>query len=489
MFAPLYSEKTNSRPNAPVNVIVGALILKDFTGQPDDEMLESVEFDYRYQYALHTTSFSEQPLSDRTFSRFRERCAAYELTTGKDLIHKCFVSISEEMRKFMDISPNMKYMDSMMIESNIRETGRLELLYTCVFSLVKELRHDGRTDLIEGMEHYAEANDRNKVIYHDCGAPQSERLQKVIDDAVALLPRCADDYSDTEEYQLLERAINEQPKKGDHGKNIPCGKGEGMTSSSLQNPADPDATYRLKARKSHRGYAANLTEAVDEKGSIITDYQYDVNTRSDSSFIGEEIESMDKTEEQKTIIADGAYSGKKTQKKAAEKNIDVITTGLPGRKPRNILTEFKLSEDGRTVTECPAGNTPKANSYIHQIHSIRASFFKEQCENCPHQAECLVHLKKRTTYLILSLNARTRAQENKERQDDEALKKARRIQNGVETLPSILRRKYHVDLMPVRRKLKTKQFFGFKVMALNFTKLLRFTQGLEKCGTLAPVNG
>ena len=29
MFAPLYSDKRNSRPNAPVNVIVGALILKD----------------------------------------------------------------------------------------------------------------------------------------------------------------------------------------------------------------------------------------------------------------------------------------------------------------------------------------------------------------------------------------------------------------------------------------------------------------------------
>lgn len=315
MFAPLYSEKTNSRPNAPVNIIVGALILKDFTGQTDDEMLESVEFDYRYQYALHTTSFSEQSLSDRTFSRFRERCAAYELTTGEDLIHKCFVSISEEMRKFMDISPNMKCMNSMMIESNIREMERLELLYTCVSNLVKELRHDGRTDLIEGMEHYAEADDRNKVIYHDCVAPQSERLQKVIDDAVALLLRCADDYSDTEEYQLLERAINEQTKKGDHGKNIPCGKGKGMTSSSLQNPADPDATYRLKAGKSQRGYAANLTEAVDEKCSIVTDYQYDVNTRSDSSFIGEEIESTDKTEEQKTIIADGAYTGKKTPKK------------------------------------------------------------------------------------------------------------------------------------------------------------------------------
>ena len=82
LFAPLYSDKKNSRPNAPVNVIVGALILKEFNGLTDDEILEECEFDFRYQYALHTTSYENQPLSDRTFSRFRERVTAYELVTG-----------------------------------------------------------------------------------------------------------------------------------------------------------------------------------------------------------------------------------------------------------------------------------------------------------------------------------------------------------------------------------------------------------------------
>ena len=54
-----------------------------------------------------------------------------------------------------------------------------------------------------------------------------------------------------------------------------------MDASSLQNPSDPDATYRIKAGKEHRGYSANITETVDKNGSVVTDYQYDVNTRSD----------------------------------------------------------------------------------------------------------------------------------------------------------------------------------------------------------------
>jgi hypothetical protein len=47
-FSVLYSDKA-SRPNTPVNVIIGALILKELRGQTDDEILESLLFDVRYQ--------------------------------------------------------------------------------------------------------------------------------------------------------------------------------------------------------------------------------------------------------------------------------------------------------------------------------------------------------------------------------------------------------------------------------------------------------
>ena len=90
--------------------LFGALILKDFNGLTDDELEESCEFDFRYQYALHTTSFEEQPVSKRTLSRFRSRLAAYELTTGEDLLHKCFTELSEGMRIFMEISSEIKRM-------------------------------------------------------------------------------------------------------------------------------------------------------------------------------------------------------------------------------------------------------------------------------------------------------------------------------------------------------------------------------------------
>ena len=50
-------------------MIVGALIIKELFDYSDDEMVENLMLDFRIQYALHTTSFEEQPLSDKTLTR------------------------------------------------------------------------------------------------------------------------------------------------------------------------------------------------------------------------------------------------------------------------------------------------------------------------------------------------------------------------------------------------------------------------------------
>jgi len=82
-FAVLYSKKP-SRPNSPVNVIIGALILKEIFGLSDVELLDSIYFDDRFQYALRLTSFDKPPISINTFTNFRTRVYAYEEETGID---------------------------------------------------------------------------------------------------------------------------------------------------------------------------------------------------------------------------------------------------------------------------------------------------------------------------------------------------------------------------------------------------------------------
>ena len=102
-FAVLYSDKA-SRPNTPVNVAVGALIIKELFDYTDDEMVEKLMFNPRMQYALHTISFEEQPLSDKILSRFRKRCDDYETLYNVDLYHDCVQNLSASIAKLMQIS-------------------------------------------------------------------------------------------------------------------------------------------------------------------------------------------------------------------------------------------------------------------------------------------------------------------------------------------------------------------------------------------------
>lgn len=483
-YSVLYSAK-DSRPNTPVNIQIGALLLKELTNLSDEEILTSLMFDIRFQYALHTTSYREQPLSDRTLGRFRERCAAYETATGIDLLHDTITSLSAEMAKIMKIDSSLKRMDSLMVESNIKRMSRLELLYTCVANLAKE--YAKRQELPENLKHYAEADDRNRVIYHNHSDQTSDKIAVVLKDAAALKSLCGSDYDESSSYQLLLRVLKEQAVQQEDGSyRLRTKEDGGMDASILQNPADPDATFREKAGKQHRGYSANVIEATGDGCSIVEDYQYEQNTHSDSQFLKDALTSMEKSQEPVTIVTDGAYSGAENSELADEKNIELISTNLTGREAEDILADFEFSEDGKKVTKCPGGYAPKSCSYSPVTGQCTVSFYRTQCQGCPYQKQCHPKMFKNVCRKTLSANSSRRAEYQRKRNTEE-FKKNSRFRNGVETLPSILRRKYNVDKMPVRGLIRSRFVFGCKIGALNIQKFCKYLQGQDKCAPKAVI--
>ena len=346
-FSVLYSDKA-SRPNTLVNVIVGALIIKELFDYSDDEMVENLMLDFRLQYALHTTSFEEQPLSD-TLSRFRRRCYDYETLHNKDLYHDCVKDLSASIAKLMGISGKIRRMDSMMIESNIRKLSRMELIYTCISKLAVSMNKANASALPEDLKHYTDPNDFNRVIYHQRSTDAEDRLKQLLADADKLLALCESEYHDSTEYDLFVRCLSEQTVVENEKRRLRTKEDGGMSSSMMQNPSDPEATFRSKAGKEHRGYAANLEEAVGENGSVVTDYQYDQNNHSDSQFIQEHLKQMDKQEDRTVIITDGAYSGTENTQLAAKKNVELITTSLTGKPALDILADFEFNEEGTKV--------------------------------------------------------------------------------------------------------------------------------------------
>ena len=249
-------------------------------------------------------------------------------------------------------------------------------------------------------------------------------------DADDLIESCKGCYDEVTEYQLFSRCIAEQTIVDDDGRRLRTKEDGGMDSNMMQNPSDPDATYRSKAGKEHRGYVANLEESVGSAGT-------------------ENIEL------------------------AASKNIELVPTDLTGRDTDPIMADFRFNEDYTKVLECPAGHAPKTCSYNKQTEQCTLSFERDHCANCPFQDQCKPKIFKRVARKTVSRKSMVRARYIRSKNTDR-FKQIARLRDGVETIPSILKNRYDVNKMPARGLQRSKFFFGGKIAALNFKKLIRF---------------
>ena len=474
-FSVLYSEKA-SRPNTPVNVIIGALILKELFNLSDDEVVEDLLLDPRFQYALHTTSFDEQPISDKTLTRFRQRCYDYEQLHGVDLYHDCVTDLGQLTSKLMGIDGRIRRMDSLMVEANIRKLSRTELIYRCISKLASYLHKEGKEEYVKGLEHYYDPNDFNRVIYHNRSTETDELTKQLLSDAAELQKRCEEAFSETTEYQLLVRCLSEQTIEEEGKRRLRTKEDGTMGSNVMQSPADPDATYREKAGKQYRGYVANVEECVGEKKSCVTDYQFEANNVSDSAMLKDKLSRMERSEEEILMTTDGAYAGEDNTEAAREKNVKLVTTDLPGKDVPEIMGKFVLNEEETRVIECPKGYKPISSNYIRQTGTCTASFSRDLCAECPCKDECHAKIYKRVAKIRVSGKQVRRAKLQKEMKGDE-YKLYARLRNGVETIPSILKNVYNVNRMSVRGRIRCKFYFGSKINALNFRKLLGYRRG------------
>ncbi len=350
-FSVLYSGNDATRPNTPVNVVVGALMLKEMNGLSDDELLEAICCDVRYQYALHTTSCPEQPVSDRTFSRFRERLYAYEEETGKDLLVDEMRALSEVYAKYFSLNRNIKRMDSLMVASRCKAMSRLEIIYVVCANAVCLIHRLGEDALLTPeLRRYLDEDDRNNVIYHCKSDDVNTRLEREIASAKALREIMSDDaWQEYEEYRLLVRVIKEQAENEDP-ENVQPKEASEIRSDSLQNPSDPDATYRKKAGKNHKGYVANIVETTGENGcGLITDVSFEENIHADTDFTREYLEKRTETDPAETIIVDGAYSSTELQEEALGKNVTLVPTALTGKAPECSWVSTSVSSGDWTA--------------------------------------------------------------------------------------------------------------------------------------------
>lgn len=477
----LYDEEGSaSRPNTPVNILIGASVLMAHCGFSEEEFEEALYLDIRFGHALGLDVLSEDAFSMRTLRRFRKRCADYMERTGIDLIKQTSDSIADKLASLMGIDKTQRRMDSFMVSMTARDMGRRELIYNANKAIVCYLFKTGDTEGIKRMVHYTESGDQNKVLYHVEEEYRQDRDGTLLKDASTLLAKCGDRYNDVEEYKIFSRIIGEQTVSENGTLRWRNKEDGGFNSDMAQSTNDLDATYREKAGESYKGYVANVEESVGGGGSLITSYSFEKNNVSDKSMLEGQIENMEPQTEKTTIITDGGYDSDSAREKAEEKNIDLITTDLLGRDTDPVFGGFKFNEDGTSVISCPKGNKPDECRYNEKTRQCNLKFTKGQCANCCFKDICKPTGKNKNKVKASKSKAeRARRQAN---MGTEEFKKSYRFRNGVEAVPSYFRTVLHVDHMYAYGLVRNAIAFGFRVIAFNMMKLTLFRKRqLVKC--------
>ncbi len=479
-FSVLFSENY-SRPNAPVNIIVGLLFLKELNGWIDEEMMGAMYFDYRVQHALGITNFEKERICINTVGNFRGRLYEYSALHGVDLLEEEVLALTGALVTLTGMCTALARQDSFMISANCKKMGRLELIYTTNANMARLIAKQDETLIPESCRHYLDKQDKNDHIYRLKKDEVAGKRKQLLTESLQLYEAVPESLSDSQAYLNLARMLADQATQTETGV-VPKENSE-ISAGSLQNPSEPEATYRKKGKKQHTGYVVNTVEARDKEKelSMIIHHEQQPNTTSDVELGSNALDAdLDGVE---TIANDGAYYSAETVEKAEERGIEMSFSALTGKKAlENQLGvhEFVIDENDRICT-CPAGFPPESSEYNTAKETYTAKFAKEHCDACPLFDVCPA--KEQKKFNTVRFTEKTlQADICRDKMGEARFKGLAAFRAGVEGVPSVLRRKYAIDNIPVRGLNRSRIWVHCKIMAYNFKSFFGYCKREAKKG-------
>ena len=350
--------KKSGRPNASIRVLVAMSALKEGFGCSDADLFEKCDFDMLTRRALGLDCLGDAAPSIDTWYLFRRRIYEYQEETGIDLMQQVFEQITREQIQTLEISGKCIRMDSKLIGSNIARQSRYELIHK---TLEKFLKDGALTGLPEELREKAEdylKEDSSKTVYRSDSETLQSRLQTIGEFIHAVLGQSHVEYP---HYDLLRRVFGEQYTVSDDGR-VQLRDKRTVSSNSVQNPNDPEASFRDKHGQKVQGYVTNITETVEEgKPSVITSVQVETATFADCHFVEQAVENSERVTKStiEDLYADGAYQSPENRKFAEEHGGMNLKTGKMQGGARWELIPHD-HDDGLTVREIATGNTYEA---------------------------------------------------------------------------------------------------------------------------------
>jgi hypothetical protein len=478
-FSVLYSE-TKSRPNIPVNILVGLDTLKSGYGWSDEELYDHYLFDLQVRYALGLRELDEGCFDLRTLYNFRASVVEYEREHGINLIAHAMEQITDEQVRRFEVKTGMQRMDSTQIQSNIRRMSRLQLLVEVIgrfyraFGEQEQNQHQalfGEYVKIDSL-HYCYRIDRSEV---------DGRLQQIGIDLQTMIGTFSDTHGTHQAYEDLVRVFNEQYRVNEERIELKAPKE--ISGSTLQSPDDREASYRKKGNEAARGYVANISETCDPENELqlITSVHVEANTTDDQKLLADDLEGLCERTELEELITDGGYLGETAAEALAGKSVELKTSAIKG-KPRGGDTigfeEFTVErDDERAVTglTCPQGQAAEVRSG-KKPGCYSAGFDAEVCEQCPFADRCPARpLKKRPVRVLRFTDTTIRVAQQRRAFAESGTETTNRRASIESTVRSVIHPfGGHLCKMPVRGKSRVTTMTVLSAAMVNVRRIARY---------------
>jgi hypothetical protein len=401
-FAVLYSNEP-SRPNIPVNVLVGLEVLKSGFGWSDEELYDGFQFNLQVRYALGCRDLSGDDFELRTLYNFRRRLSEHMRESGENLLERAFEQVTDEQIAALNVHTGMQRVDSTMIASNIRQLSRLQLLvevlqrvYRMLSAVDQEREAEAFAPYLQGTSgQYCYRLKREEIPAH------LERIGPLMQ---RLVTELAADYGDETTYQVLCRVFaehfaletgGEPTQNSGRQPTVRVKAKEQLSAQNLQSPDDLEATFRQKGRKTYQGYVLNVMETCDPTNplQLVTKVQVAPNCADDGELLRKALPNVKERTELAELWSDGNYSGPPTEEALRQHEVKQVLTGIRGQPPdpaRMGLAEFSWEVDEARIPHhvtCPGGQRVEVQPG-RSADNYRVYFDAVKCAACPRAEMC-----------------------------------------------------------------------------------------------------
>jgi hypothetical protein len=476
-FSCLYSEDTASRPNFPVNILLGLEILSQYFSWSDKEAIAHYKFDNQVRYALGEGTVC-RGLDERTLQNFRRRLLEYEAANPDiDLILEQFL---DQVQKFKadGVDTKLQRCDTTFFMSNIRYTTRLSLAYDILVQVIRAIPEAKQTDEIKAA---LEGGFKGSVTFHVKPTEKDGKLAnllRLINVSRILLKELYNTSNvirgkvlrkkAKKALKFADRFLEEQAIINEDG-SIVTKAAKDIPSGSLQSAYDWNAAFRKKGNEQVKGFVVNLSETASEENEtqIITYYDVAPANCADTTLIKTDMPSIINTGAE-TMVMDGGFYGIDVVSEAEELGLEVQFTNMTGSsasEEKVPITAFEYDEETHEIFKCPMAKAPVSCSVYD--NRVRAVFEKGTCDGCELKDLCLVkQLQNGTASITLKHSSIVAAETRQEIKLNGYALTSKRA--AIEGTNSALKRKCGLGKLRVRGIEKCNYKVGLIVMAHNF---------------------